>query len=108
MIEKAIREFGIDWRNSFVTGDKISDIETGHRAGCKPILRSGEDPLNNEEKIALMSDYAAPDLYEAVKRLIKHSGQKDWKRLDKSVARHHLRCLQELLQVSGHLSGNVL
>jgi len=74
MIEEAVREFGIDLENSFVIGDKISDIEAGHRAGCKTILLAGEDPLNNEKEIASMPDYIAADLYEAVSWLVKFSG----------------------------------
>jgi len=73
MIEQAVHEFGIDLKNSFVIGDKISDIEAGQRAGCKTILLAGENHLNNERKITLISEHAAPDLYEAVKWLVKFS-----------------------------------
>lgn len=73
MIEQAVHEFGIDLKNSFVIGDKISDIEAGQRAGCKTILLAGEEPLNNEREITLIADHAAPDLYEAVKWLVKFS-----------------------------------
>ncbi len=73
MIEQAVLEFGIDLKNSFVIGDKISDIEAGQRAGCKTILLAGENHLNNERKITLISEHAAPDLYEAVKWLVKFS-----------------------------------
>jgi len=73
MIEQAVHEFGIDLKNSFIIGDKISDIEAGQRAGCKTILLAGEEPLNNERKITLISEHAAPDLYEAVKWLVKFS-----------------------------------
>jgi len=73
MIEQAVLEFGIDLKNSFIIGDKISDIEAGQRAGCKTILLAGEDLLNNEREITLISNHAAPDLYEAVKWLVKFS-----------------------------------
>ncbi len=73
MIEQAVGEFDIDLKNSFVIGDKISDIEAGQRAGCKTILLADEDLLNNERKITLISDHAVPDLYEAVKWLVKLS-----------------------------------
>lgn len=76
MIEQAVGEFDIDLKGSFVIGDKSSDIEAGHRAGCKTILLAGEDPLNNEKETALTPDYVAPDLYEAVKWLVKSSCQK--------------------------------
>ena len=76
MIKEAAGDFGIDLKSSFVIGDKISDIEAGHRAGCKTILLAGEDPLNNEKEIALISDHIAPDLYEAVRWLVKLRYQK--------------------------------
>ncbi len=76
MIEKAVCEFDIDLKNSFVIGDKTSDIEAGRRAGCKTILLTGEDPPNNGKEIALISDHVAPDLYEAAKWLLKHSCRK--------------------------------
>ena len=53
MIEEAASEFGIDLEESFVIGDKDSDVEAGRRAGCRTIL---------------LGDVA--DLYEAVKLLI--------------------------------------
>jgi len=71
MIEQAVHEFGIDLKNSFIVGDKISDIEAGHRAGCKAILLGGEDSLKNEKEIALMSEHIASDLCEAVEWLMK-------------------------------------
>ena len=64
MIEEAARVFGIDLKGSFVIGDKISDIEAGHRAGCKTVLLA--DRGHPEEGIALKPDYIAADLYEAV------------------------------------------
>ncbi|MFC2040649.1 D-glycero-alpha-D-manno-heptose-1,7-bisphosphate 7-phosphatase [Chloroflexota bacterium] len=77
MIEKAVGEFDIDLKNSFVIGDKTSDIEAGRRAGCQTILLTGEDPPNNGTEIALISDYVTPDLYEAVIWLLELSRQKE-------------------------------
>lgn len=34
----AAQELSIDLTKSFLVGDKISDIEAGHRAGCKSVL----------------------------------------------------------------------
>jgi D-glycero-D-manno-heptose 1,7-bisphosphate phosphatase len=73
MIEEAVREFDIDVKNSFAIGDKSSDIEAGHRAGCKTILLASEDHLNKEREGALIADYIATDLYEAVKLLLDFS-----------------------------------
>jgi len=77
MIEKAAHDFGIDLENSFVIGDKSSDIEAGCRAGCKTILLTAENPSINGKETAVTSDYTAPDLYEAVKWLAQASCQKE-------------------------------
>lgn len=77
MIEKAIRDFDIDLKECFVIGDKISDIEAGRRAGCKTILLAGEQSLENDEKIARMSDYITPDLYEAIQWLVRYGDGND-------------------------------
>ena len=76
MIEEAVRAFGIDLENSFVIGDKISDIEAGCRTGCKTILLAGEEILKSGGEMAVISDHIAPDLYEAVKWLLKVSREK--------------------------------
>jgi len=75
MLEKAAGEFGIDLENSFLIGDKISDIEAGHRVGSRTILLADEVPLENEKDIASMPDYIAPDLYRAVSWLLELSPQ---------------------------------
>ncbi len=75
MIEEAVRAFGIDLENSFVIGDKISDIEAGRRTGCKTILLAGEKILKSGDEMTVISDHIAPDLYEAVKWLVGTASQ---------------------------------
>ncbi len=38
MLLQAAREYDIDLGQSFMVGDKIADIEAGHRAGCQSLL----------------------------------------------------------------------
>ncbi|MFC1940600.1 D-glycero-alpha-D-manno-heptose-1,7-bisphosphate 7-phosphatase [Chloroflexota bacterium] len=76
MIEQAAREFGIDLEKSFVIGDKSSDIEAGRRAGCRTVLLTTENPSLNDKGTIVISDYTAPDLYEAVKWLVKPVSKK--------------------------------
>lgn len=76
MIEEAAREHSIDLGNSFVIGDKISDIEAGHRAGCKAVLLVGKDSPNRKVEDALVSEHVATDLYEAVEWLLNLSHKK--------------------------------
>ena len=73
MIEQAVRDFDIDLGDSFVIGDRHSDIEAGHRAGCKAILLTEEDTPGNEKESNVLPDHTAPGLYEAVKWLVRYS-----------------------------------
>jgi D-glycero-D-manno-heptose 1,7-bisphosphate phosphatase len=73
MIEEATRNFGIDLGKSFVIGDKILDVETGRRTGCRTILLVSEEPPNKE--MTASPDHVAPDLYEAVQWLLDVSCQ---------------------------------
>jgi len=73
MIEEAVCDFGIDLKNSFVIGDKISDVEAGYRVGCKTILLADENPLSNKNESTMIATHIAPDLYEAAKWLVKIS-----------------------------------
>ncbi|MFC2001748.1 D-glycero-alpha-D-manno-heptose-1,7-bisphosphate 7-phosphatase [Chloroflexota bacterium] len=73
MIEEAARELGIDLEDSFVIGDKLIDVEAGRRAGCSTILLAGERYPNKWGETAVISDYTATDLYEAVKWLTEQS-----------------------------------
>lgn len=74
MIEIAIRDFGINLKESFIIGDKDSDIETGRRAGCRTIRLIGA-----AQSIPAGTDYVAPDLYEAVKYLLRLDNKNDGK-----------------------------
>ncbi len=38
MLEYAALDFGLDLQNSWMIGDRMIDVEAGHRAGCKSIL----------------------------------------------------------------------
>jgi D-glycero-D-manno-heptose 1,7-bisphosphate phosphatase len=66
MIEMAVRDLGVDVGASFAIGDKESDVEAGRRAGCRTILLAGAG-----RGVPVSADYIAPDLYRAVKWLIK-------------------------------------
>lgn len=42
MLTDAASELGLDLRESFMVGDKDSDVEAGRRAGCRSILFAGD------------------------------------------------------------------
>ena len=70
MIEQAVGEFDIELKNSFVIGDKSTDIELGHRAGCRTILLTNKMSPGREKEITSMPHHIATDLYKAVKWLV--------------------------------------
>jgi D-glycero-D-manno-heptose 1,7-bisphosphate phosphatase len=60
MLKKAELELDIDLSQSFMVGDKLSDIEAGKSAGCRTILIGSKEV-----------DYVAKDLYEAAEWIIR-------------------------------------
>ena len=72
MIEEATRDFGIDTKDSFLIGDKMSDIEAGRRAGCRTILLR-DKRLTDAGGETFPSDHIAADLYEAAEWLTRPS-----------------------------------
>jgi D-glycero-D-manno-heptose 1,7-bisphosphate phosphatase len=43
MLQTAAIEHGIDLSQSWIVGDRMSDVEAGTRAGCRSVLLTGED-----------------------------------------------------------------
>ena len=48
LLEKAIRDFDIDIDESFIIGDRMLDVEAGHKVGIKTVLVP-----ENKEKVAI-------------------------------------------------------
>jgi histidinol-phosphate phosphatase family protein len=62
MLLQAAREFDIDLANSYMIGDRESDIMAGVNAGTKTILvQTGNEPVVSDE-----ATYIAKDLLEAI------------------------------------------
>lgn len=56
MLEAGIEEFGVDRNRSWMVGDRMTDVEAGHRASLKSVFLHGtEDPKDSE--------FAAADFY---------------------------------------------
>lgn len=55
MLEEGAKDFNIDLSQSWMIGDKMIDVEAGHRAGARSILLTshGEDPS--------LSEFAPPE-----------------------------------------------
>ena len=70
MIMQAAQKYSIDIPNSFVIGDKWSDIEAGRAAGCKTILVLTGHGKGEYQTTEGPADYYATDLFEAVNKYI--------------------------------------
>lgn len=74
LLFRAAKELGIDLKESFMIGDKYSDIMAGKNAGCKTILVKtgyGEGELaQNREKWKEAPDFIAEDLLCAARRIL--------------------------------------
>lgn len=55
MLLEADREIGVDFAKSWIVGDRMSDVEAGHRAGCRAVLLEGTD-------VPEESDWAPPEV----------------------------------------------
>lgn len=75
MLELAAHEHGFDLKKSWMIGDRLSDIEAGHRAGCRTILLTGL----NEENINKFADphFLADDLVAAAEFILKSDSSRD-------------------------------
>lgn len=77
MLLQAAHEWNIDLKQSWMIGDRMGDVEAGHKAGCQSILLPGDsqyrfDTLSNKKA----PDAYVPNLIEAAK-FIKASAFKN-------------------------------
>jgi D-glycero-D-manno-heptose 1,7-bisphosphate phosphatase len=73
MLTRAGKELGLNLKQSFMVGDKLSDVEAGKRAGCKTIMvRTGQGAEELKAK-QIDCDYVANDLYDAVQHILRLS-----------------------------------
>lgn len=73
MLRKAERELRIDLQNSFVIGDKASDVELAKNGGTSSVLvltGYGRETVSNPELWPCKPDFIAEDLLSAVKRVL--------------------------------------
>lgn len=75
MLELAAQENGFDLKKSWMIGDRLSDIEAGHRAGCRSILLEG---LNEENTNNFANpDYVAKDLIAAAEYILANDSSRE-------------------------------
>lgn len=72
MLLDAAKQVGLDLENSFMVGDRLSDVECGRNAGCRSVLVltgtcSPEEEVEEAKKLA---DFVAVDLLEAARWIL--------------------------------------
>ncbi|HDQ26354.1 MAG TPA: HAD family hydrolase [bacterium] len=78
MVDRAVKRFNIDKKNSFTIGDKLDDVRLGHNGGMKGILvltGFGRWQRSLMAKESVKPDYIGRDFYDAAAWIIK-SGKK--------------------------------
>lgn len=80
LFEKAIADFNIDVSMSFVIGDRMLDVEAGHKIGCRSILvpEKGKEKQVELEKLnsSVKPDYESVNFTSAVNWILKDGGRK--------------------------------
>lgn len=70
MLEEAEKDFNIDIKQSFMIGDKLSDVNAGKYVGCRTIMvltgYGKYEPKNDR------IDYIAQNLYSAVRYILSY------------------------------------
>jgi len=74
LIEKAIIDLNIDLEKSFIIGDRMLDVEAGHRKNCKTVLvPENKEKVNIEmEESDIEPDYVCDDFYSGVEWIIEN------------------------------------
>jgi D-glycero-D-manno-heptose 1,7-bisphosphate phosphatase len=74
MLIAAAKEHGIDLKRSYMVGDKATDVEVGHNAGCQSVLLTsgyGERVLaGTYQDLKRQPEYIAPDLATAAEWIL--------------------------------------
>jgi D-glycero-D-manno-heptose 1,7-bisphosphate phosphatase len=76
MLVAAAWEHDLDLSRSFMVGDKATDVDLGHNAGCRAILVQtgfGEKVLSGNYQHHTQPDFIAQNLTEAVDWILSHS-----------------------------------
>lgn len=73
MLKQAAKDLDIDLKNSFVIGDKISDLSAGDVTGCRKILVRtgyGKEMEKDLRNVSFQTNHIANDVLAAVKWIL--------------------------------------
>jgi len=78
MLLRAGKEYDISLSESFMIGDRISDIVAGHNAGCTTILvetgrHQAKPIISDAMDLTVKPDYVCADLYQASRIIVERS-----------------------------------
>lgn len=71
MLVEAARWYGLDLKRSWMIGDRMTDVEAGHRAGARSVLLGTSDSV--EKGGFLPPEIHVPGLLEAAREIIARS-----------------------------------
>ena len=72
MLEKGAARFGVDLSQSWMVGDKLRDVQAGHKAGTHTIFVHLEDFKEKSGNGADKADFTVTSLTEAVQIILNH------------------------------------
>ena len=70
MLTRAGMELNIDLKQSFMVGDKLSDIEAEKKAGCKTIMVKTGYGVEELKSNQIECDYVTDNLYDAAEHIL--------------------------------------
>ena len=70
MLKQAEKEYDIDLSKSYIIGDRSTDVEAGHRAGCKTVLIKSD--VLKKHPMTKKPDALVNDMSEAADWIIKN------------------------------------
>lgn len=70
MLKIAEKELGIDFKQSFMVGDKKSDIDAGKSVGCKTVLVLTGQGIEESKNNNIICNFIANNLYDAVIKIV--------------------------------------
>ncbi|GIV76550.1 MAG: D,D-heptose 1,7-bisphosphate phosphatase [Litorilinea sp.] len=87
LLHRAAEELDLDLADSFMVGDKWSDVAAGHQAGCRTVLlRNRANPMETPpRKLDRTSDMIVPDLLAATYWILSQVHANEGSKEDKRV-----------------------
>ncbi|MGE0762474.1 MAG: D-glycero-alpha-D-manno-heptose-1,7-bisphosphate 7-phosphatase [Bdellovibrionales bacterium] len=71
MLERGAWDYNVDLRQSWMVGDRMTDVEAGHRAGCKSALMGVQESPQGSSYAA--PEIHAPGLYDVAEQILAFS-----------------------------------